>query len=116
MIAETSQLWWWPYLIIVVAGWLATDVWRWLGVFAAGRLHEESQVFLWVRAVATALIAGIIARLILFPTGVLSEAPMLVRIVAAALGFLAFNISGGRLLVGIVTAETTLLAGWYFLG
>jgi hypothetical protein len=25
---------WWPYIFIAVAGWLATDLWRWLGVFS----------------------------------------------------------------------------------
>ena len=24
--------WWWPYLFIAIAGWLGTDIWRWLGV------------------------------------------------------------------------------------
>ena len=33
----------WPYLVIIVAGWLATDLWRWLGVLAGNRLQEGSE-------------------------------------------------------------------------
>jgi hypothetical protein len=65
--------WWWPYLFIAIAGWLATDIWRWLGVLVGNRLSEESAALTWVRAVATALVAGVIAKLILYPTGALQE-------------------------------------------
>ena len=45
----------WPFVFIAIAGWLATDLWRWLGVLAGNRLREDSEAFYWVRAVATAL-------------------------------------------------------------
>ena len=38
--------WWWPYAMIVVAGWLATDVWRWLGVLFSGRLRDAEPIHL----------------------------------------------------------------------
>jgi hypothetical protein len=103
---------WWPYLFILVAGWLATDVWRWIGVLAGGRLREESELLVWVRAVATALVAGVISRLILFPAGALAEA---LRVAAAALGWLAFWTAGKRILVGVLTAEAVLIGGWLVL-
>ena len=81
-----GDIWWWPYVMILVAGWLATDVWRWLGVFASGRMREDSEVMVFVRCVATALVAGVIAKLILFPTGALDNAPMALRIVSRTRG------------------------------
>ncbi len=48
----------WPYVFIAVAGWLATDIWRWLGVLAGNTDRRELETMNWVRAVATALVAA----------------------------------------------------------
>lgn len=76
--------------MIIIAGWFATDVWRWLGVFAGGRLREDGELLIWVRCVATALVAGVISKLILFPQGVLAETPLWLRLAAAGFGFASF--------------------------
>lgn len=64
--------WWWPYVFIAVAGWLATDIWRWIGVVGGSRLKDDSPALALVRAVATALVAAVVAKLILYPSGVLA--------------------------------------------
>jgi hypothetical protein len=102
----------WPYLFVVIAGFLATEVWRWVGVLVGTRLDESSPVIGWVRAVATALVAGVIAKLLLSPGGALGATPMLLRIAAAAVGFVAYMVGGQRLFVGIAAAEAALVAGW----
>ncbi len=66
---------WWGFVFIAIAGWLATDIWRWLGVLAGNRLDESSEALNWVRAVATALVAAVVAKLIIFPTGTLEQSP-----------------------------------------
>jgi hypothetical protein len=48
-----NEAWWWPYLFILVAGWLATDFWRVLGVFIGDRISEESNAMVLVRSSAT---------------------------------------------------------------
>ncbi|WP_244316705.1 AzlD domain-containing protein [Pannonibacter tanglangensis] len=106
----------WPYVMIVVAGWLATDIWRWLGVLAAGRLREDSELLVFVRAIATALVAGVIARLILFPTGALEATPMALRVAAAATGFAAFLLLRQQVILGVLAAEVVLIGGWLLLG
>jgi len=115
-ITSLPDTWWWPFVMILVAGWLATDVWRWLGVLAGGRLREDSEVFVWVRCVATALVAGVISKLILFPQGALAETPLALRLLAAACGFAAFLTFKQRVIVGVLTGEVVLLAGWLALG
>ena len=52
--------WWWPYLFILIAGFAATDFWRFLGVYLGGRISEDSDLLVLVRAVATALVAAVI--------------------------------------------------------
>ncbi len=107
--------WWWTYVMIIVAGWLATDIWRWLGVFAGGRLREDGELLIWVRCVATALVAGVISKLILFPEGILSETPLLLRLSAAGFGFAAFFAARKRVIVGVLAAELFLVCGWLLL-
>lgn len=107
---------WWPYIVIAVAGWLATDIWRWLGVLAGNRLDEDSEALHWVRAVATALVMAVTAKLIVFPTGTLAESPLWLRLFAAGMGFGAFLIAGQRIGVAVVTSTLLLGLGLYWLG
>lgn len=102
---------WWPYVVILVAGWLATDIWRWLGVVAGNRLNEGSEALSWVRAVATALVMAVTAKLIVFPTGSLEHTPLWMRLGAAGLGFLAFLLAGERVIVGVVVSLALLALG-----
>lgn len=111
MAAETLIETLWPYVFIAIAGWLATDIWRWLGVLLGNRIAEDSVWLIWVRSVATALVAAVVARLILFPTGVLETTPVALRVAAVIIGFLVFLISHQKILAGIVTAEAVLIGG-----
>ena len=101
-----------PYVAILLAAALPTHVWRWLGVALAGRLDEGSEILSWVRCVATAMVAAVIAQLVLFPSGPLAEVAPLVRVLAAAIGLAAFVALRGRLIAGILAAEAVLFAGF----
>src|SRR5262249_41896202 len=70
------------------------------GLLVARGLSEESEILVWVRAVATAILAGVIAQLIATSSGALATVPLAVRIAAVAAGFLAF-----------VTLRRSVLAG-----
>lgn len=116
MTFDAIDTWWWPYLFILVAGWLATDSWRFLGVYFGGRISEESQAMVLVRCVATALVAAVISNLLFFPSGALGTSPVALRLAAAGLGFLAYMTLGRRVIVGIAVAEAVFIAGWLALG
>ncbi len=104
-----------PYLFILLAGTLMTDIWRWLGVLAGNRLRDDSEALNWVKAVATALIAGVIGNLILFPSGALASAPVALRVVAAALGWGVFMAARRNVLAGVIAAELVLVIGWFMI-
>ncbi|PHR24714.1 MAG: branched-chain amino acid transport [Hoeflea sp.] len=110
---QSFEAWWWPYVFIAIAGWLATDIWRWLGVLVGNRLKQDSAALTWVRSVATALLAAVIAKLILYPVGELRNVPVEVRLVAVSVGFAAFLIFGKRIWVGIAVALGLLVAGQF---
>jgi hypothetical protein len=101
-----------PYLILVLVGFLPSEVWRWLGIALGRGLDENSEIVLWVRAVATALVAGVIAKMLLAPGGALATTPAALRIVAAGIGLAAYLVLGRRLFVGVAAAEAVLIAGW----
>jgi hypothetical protein len=105
----------WPFIVILIAGWLATDLWRWLGVLAGNKLQEGSEVLNWVRAVATALVMAVTTKLVVFPTGVLEASPLGLRLAAAGLGFAAFLLAGQRVIVGVVVPLVILGAGLIWL-
>ncbi|MEO9457934.1 MAG: AzlD domain-containing protein [Lentilitoribacter sp.] len=107
--------WWWPYIFILVAGWLATDIWRWLGVLVGNRLEEGSLGLLWVRAIATSIIAAIIAKLIIYPTGSLLDFDIVVRIGAVIIGFIVFIYAKKRIIAGVVTSLACLFIGNWWL-
>ncbi len=110
---DAIDSWWWPWVFILTAGWLANDMWRFLGVAFSGRLTEASPVFAYVRAVATALVAGVIAQLILFPTGDLAATSLTLRLGAVAIGFAAFELTRHNIFVGVVAGEAAFVAGWW---
>ena len=101
--------WWWPYLFIFLAAALPTNIWRWVGVAFGGSIQEQSKLLNWVKAVATALIGGVIAQLILFPVGAFAEISLWIRLVAAALGVLAYLVSRKNILIGVGVAELVLI-------
>ena len=104
-----------PYLALLLAAVLPTHIWRWLGVLFAGKLDDQSEIFIWVKAVATSLVAALIAKLILFPTGPLESVPMVARAGAAIIGFAVFVVAGKRLAIGILAAELLLIGAWFSL-
>ena len=59
-----------PLLVtILVAGFAMTYMWRFLGVLLARRFSIESPLLRWIELVAYALIAGLVARMLIFPEG-----------------------------------------------
>ena len=103
----------WPYLMLLLVGVLPNEVWRLLGLVLARGLNEDSQLVVWSRAVATAIIAGVIAKLILFSSGALVTIPLTVRIAAAACGLLAFLAVRRSVFVGVLVGEIALLLGGF---
>ena len=100
-----------PYVALVVLGFLPSEIWRWLGIVVGRGLDEESEIIQWVRAVATALVAGVVARIVLFPPGALAGVPLSVRLTAIFCGFLAFLFIRRSPFAGVLTGEAVLVVG-----
>ena len=105
-----------PYLVLILVGVLPNEAWRMLGLVLARGLDETSELVLWSRAVATAILAGVIAKLILFAPGDLAAIPLGVRIGAAAVGFAAYLAVKRSVFAGVLAGEATLLIGAFVFG
>ena len=112
--SATSELW--PYLVLVLVGFLPTEVWRMLGLVAARGIDEESELLIWVRAVAVAVLAGVIAKLVVLPPGALAAVPLAVRLAAIAAGFAAFLLVRRSVLAGVAVGEIVLVVGAMLVG
>ena len=104
------------YLALILAGLLPNEIWRFLGVMFARSLDEESQIVVWVRAVATAILAGVIAKLTIFAPGVLADVPLAVRIGAVVIGFFGFLAICRSVFAGVIVGEIALVAGALLFG
>jgi hypothetical protein len=111
MNAVVTELW--PYLVLILVGFLPNEIWRVLGLVLARGLNEDSEIVVWSRAVATAIIAGVIAKLILFSSGALATIPLSVRVAAAVCGFLAYLVVRRSVFAGVLAGELVLLLGGF---
>jgi branched-subunit amino acid transport protein len=105
-----------PYVVLIIVGFLPNEVWRMLGIVLGRGLDEQSELVIWVRAVATAILAAVIARLILLPPGALADLPLVIRLAAIASGFLAFVAARRSVFAGLVAGEAVLMLGGFFFG
>lgn len=105
---------WSPLLFILLAGALPTQVWRWAGALLSRSMDENSEFLKWVKAVATALVAGLIAKLVIYPSGFLADLPLLARIGAMAVGYIVFYFTGPGILPAILAAEGVLIGAALF--
>ena len=100
----------WPYLVVILFGFLPSEIWRWAAVFLGRSISEESEVLVWVKAVASALLAGVVAKLLLTPAGALASVPILWRGAALLIGVGAFYFSRKSVLIGMLVGEAVLVS------
>jgi len=100
-----------PYLVLILVGFLPTEIWRMLGVVAMRGVDEESELVVWIRAIAVAVLAGVIAKLTLIPPGALAGIPAPVRVGAVAIGLLAFLLVRRSVFAGVAAGEAALIGG-----
>ncbi len=101
---------WGGYLAFFLAGFAVSEPWRWAGAMLGRTIDPASDVFAWVRAVSTAIIAALCARLIIFPSGALADVGLVLRLGALAVGVGVYLLSA-RMGAGIATALVVLAMG-----
>jgi hypothetical protein len=106
----------WPYLLLIVVGFLPNEAWRMLGIVASRGIDEDSELIIWVRAVATATLTGVVSKIVVFAPGALGTVPLSVRLGAVAAGIAAFLLMRQSVFAGLVTGVISMLAGIWAMG
>ena len=101
------------FLIIVVTS-LATYLSRFLGVLTSEKIKETSKIFRWFNCLAYSTLAALIARIVIFPSGVLVEADYLIRIIVIIASILVFYFTKRNLVYPTVFSAIilTFLSGY----
>ena len=80
---------------------LATYFWRAMAVLLSGRLTLDSELFRWVECVAYAMVAGLMMRIVLLPSGVLAASSTADRVAGCLVALAAYRLCKRNLLAGM---------------
>lgn len=105
---ESADLW-----LLMLACAAATYMWRGLGVLLSGRLNPQSAMFEWISCVAYALVAGLIARIIVAPSGLLGQTELMDRLLACAIAFAAYRVARRNMFIGMVCGLAFFMGAAY---
>ena len=95
------------FLVILVTS-FATYLSRFLGVISSEKIKETSKIFKWFNCIAYATLAALIARMIVFPAGVLSESVILLRLIVVLAAILLFLITKKNLVYPTILSAIVL--------
>ena len=105
----------WPYAAILLAGVLPNESFRVAAVFLSRGVDESSELFRWIKVMATTLLAGVVARLIYSPAPVLEQVPLALRVAALLVGIAGFFLLRRSLALGIMTGVGFfVVAAWQY--
>ena len=79
------------YAILVTS--LATYLSRFFGVLSSEGIKETSKIFKWFNCLAYSTLAALIARIVIFPSGSLSEVDYLIRFIVVILSIAIFYLT-----------------------
>lgn len=95
--------------LLIAGACLVTYMWRGIGVALGGGMKLEGPLFRWVSAVAYAMLAGLIARMIVLPLGALEHTPLAERLLAALIALAVFLISRRNMLLAVLSGAAALV-------
>jgi len=72
---------------------LATFSSRFLGVITSEKIKENSKIFRWFNCLAYSTLSALIARIVIFPSGTLSEVDYFIRFITIISSILIFYLS-----------------------
>ena len=80
-------------LMVIIVTSLATYLSRFLGVVSSEKIKETSKMFRWFNCLAYSTLAALITRIVIFPSGYLSEIDYLIRFLVVVLSVVMFYLT-----------------------
>jgi len=94
-------------LVILVTS-VATYLSRFLGVVSSEKIDETSKIFRWFNCIAYSILAALIARIVIFPAGILQEADLLLRLFVVAISLIIYILSKKNLVYSTILSAILL--------
>ena len=94
------------FVILVTS--LATYLSRFLGVVSSEKIDATSKLIRWFNCTAYSILAALIARIVIFPAGVLEEAELWVRLIVITISIIVFFITKKNLVYPTVLSAILL--------
>jgi len=104
------------WVVVTLLCILATYFWRAMAVLFSGRLMVDSELFRWVECVAYAMVAGLMVRIVLLPSGVLAASPMIDRVAGCFIALAAYRLLRRNLLAGMGAGVGFFIGAAYLRG
>jgi branched-subunit amino acid transport protein len=95
--------------LLIAGAFVVTYMWRGLGVALGGGINLDGPLFRWVAAVAYAMLAGLIARMLVLPLGALGETPLVERLAAAGIALAVFRLTRRNMLLAVFSGAAALV-------
>jgi hypothetical protein len=95
----------WSLCLLLAGATAANEIWRLAGVWLSRGVDPNGPLMLWVKDVSTALVAALVVRLLLAPTGALKDISASVSLLAFGAGVAAFYVSRRNLIIGLASAQ-----------
>ena len=76
--------------IVFISAIFATYFWRFAGVMISHRLEADHPVFEWFTCLAYGIIASLVARTLIIPSGLMAEVPLWLRMIPMLFAFIGF--------------------------
>lgn len=98
-------------LWLLVAGCvLGTYLWRGVGVLLSGRISVNSEIFSWIACVAYAMVAGLVSRIVVMPSGMLADTALGERLIACGIALAAYYLGRRNILIGVGAGVAAIVA------
>ena len=98
-------------LWLLVAGCvLGTYLWRGVGVLLSGRISVNSEIFSWIACVAYAMVAGLVSRIVVMPSGMLADTALGERLIACGIALAAYYLCRRNILIGVGAGVAAIVA------
>lgn len=97
------------FTLLAIACGAGTYLWRGLGVAIAARIRPESALFAWIGCVAYAMLAALISRVILMPSGALEHTALWQRLAATGIALVAYLLlTKKNLFAGVIASAVAM--------
>tara|TARA_Y100000780_G_C13340343_1_gene284982 strand:- start:131 stop:463 length:333 start_codon:yes stop_codon:yes gene_type:complete len=94
-------------LVILVTS-FATYLSRFLGVVSSEKIDATSKIFRWFNCIAYSILAALIARIVIFPAGVLEEVELWIRLIVVIISIILFLLSKNNLVYPTILSAILL--------